>query len=107
MSDFTPAFPKPVKWSTGENRYDQSGKNPTNLSLFIPLESAYAFAQYLMNLADDPSRHKTGKIWDYATKSEVEVTGVYINGKGRDGQRGSFGTINPQAVTLSSEEPTF
>ena len=99
MNDFNPAFPKPVKWSTGENKYDQSGKNPVNLSLFIPLESAYAFAQYVMTLADDTTRHKTGKVWDYATKSEVEVPGIYVNGRGRDGARGSFGQINPQAAT--------
>lgn len=102
MSDFVPAFPKPVKWSTGENKYDQTGKNTTSLSLFVPLESAYAFAQYIMNLADDTTRHKTGKVWDYATKSEVEVPGIYVNGKGRDGARGSFGQINPQAATSPS-----
>lgn len=102
QSDFKAAFPRPVKWSTGENRYDQTGKNPTSLSLFVPIESAYAFAQYLINLADDESRHKTGKIWDYADRCEVEVPGIYVNGKGRDGAGGgSFGTINPQATPQS------
>lgn len=96
--DFKPAFPRPVKWSTGENRYDQTGKNPTSLSLFVPIESAYAFAQYLINLADDETRHKTGKVWDYEQRGEVEVQGIYVNGKGRDSSSGSFGTINPQAT---------
>lgn len=98
-SDFHPALPKPVKWSTGENRFDQTGKNPTSLSLFVPLESVHAFANYLMNLADDDSRHKSGKIWDYSAKAEVEVPGIYINGKGRDGRDGgAFGTINPAST---------
>ncbi|MEB3277046.1 MAG: hypothetical protein VKM92_08780 [Cyanobacteriota bacterium] len=100
--DFKPAFPRPVKWSTGENHYDQTGKNPTSLSLFVPIESAYAFAQYLINLADDETRHKTGKVWDYEQRGEVEVQGVYINGKGRDSANGSFGTINPPATKFSN-----
>ena len=103
QSDFKPAFPRPVKWSTGENRYDQTGKNPTTMSLFVPIESAYAFAQYLINLADDESRHKTGKVWDYADRCEVEVPGIYVNGKGRDGAGGfAFGTINPQATKFQN-----
>lgn len=97
-SDFKAALPKPVKWSTGENRYDQSGKQPRSLSLFIPRESAVAFAQYIINSADDPDRQKTGKIWDYEAKAEIEVEGFYINGKGREGQSGEFGTINPAST---------
>lgn len=104
MPDFNPALPKVVKWSTGENRYDQDGKAPTALSLFVPLESVHALANYLMDLAADDTRHKTGKIWDYEKRSEVEVQGIYINGKGRDGTNGSFGTINPASV-LSKEVP--
>lgn len=102
MTDFKPALPRPIKWSVGENRYDQTGKNPTSLSLFVPNESAYALAQYIMNSADDSSKHRTGKIWDYEAKSEVEVEGFYINGKGRDGAKGSFGTINPQSNATST-----
>lgn len=104
MADFAafdPAFPRPIKWSTGENRFEDRDKNPTTMSLFIPLESVHAFANYLMNLADDEERHKTGKVWDYETRSEVEVPGIYVNGKGRDGRDGSFGTINPKAVKVA------
>lgn len=97
-SDFKPALPKPVKWSTGENRYDTAGKQPRSISLFIPRESAVAFANYIINSADDPERQKTGKIWDYEAKAEVEVEGFYINGKGREGQSGDYGTINPAAT---------
>lgn len=95
MADFKAALPKPVKWSTGENRYDNGGKQPRSLSLFIPRESAAAFAQYIINSADDDDRQRTGKIWDYAKKEEVEVEGFYINGKGKEGRGGDFGTINP------------
>lgn len=103
MNDFHPALPRPLKWSTGENRYDQTGKNPTSMALFVPLESVHAFANYLMNLADDESRHKVAKLWDYEQKAEVEVTGIYVNGKGRDGRDGSFGTINPQSTKVDGK----
>ena len=98
MSDFNPALPKQVKWSVGENRFDQDGKNPKSLSLFIPLESATAFANYVNAVATDPDKIKKGKVWDYSLQTEVEVDGVYINGKGRDGQYGAFGSINPAAA---------
>jgi hypothetical protein len=102
MSDFKPALPRPVKWSTGENRYDTTGKQPTALSLFVPLEAANAFANYITNTAADSTKHKKGKIWDYENKSEIEVDGIYINGKGRDGNNGSFGTINPQSTNFAN-----
>ena len=105
MSDFQPALPKQVKWSVGENKYDQDGKNPKSLSLFVPLESATAFANYVNAVATDPERIRKGKVWDYDLQAEVEVDGIYINGKGRDGQYGSFGSINPVAVI--EEEPAF
>lgn len=96
-SDFKAALPIPLKWSTSDNRYDQTGKQPRALSLFIPRDSAVALAQYIMNSADDNERQKTGKVWDYDKKVEVEVEGFYINGKGREGNGGDFGTINPAA----------
>lgn len=105
-SDFKAALPKPVKWSTGENRYDQTGKQPRSLSLFIPRESAVAFANYIINSADDPERQKPGKIWDYEAKAEIEVEGFYINGKGREGQSGDYGTINPAATAGVPQPPS-
>lgn len=104
QSDFKAALPRAVKWSTGENRYDTAGKQPRSLNLFVPLESAYAFAQYIMNTAEDASRHKTGKVWDYEAKAEVEVQGFYINGKGREGNTGDYGTINPAAAATAAGE---
>jgi hypothetical protein len=96
-SDFKAALPKAIKWSTSENRYDSNGKQPRSLSLFIPRESAYALAQYIMNSADEADRQRTTKLWDYEKKAEVEVEGFYINGKGKEGRDGDFGTINPAA----------
>lgn len=98
MADFNPALPQPIKWSTGSNRYDQDGKTPRSISLFVPLDSIKALQQYLTDLAADIERHKPGKIWNYETKSEEQVTGVYINGKGREGSDGDYGTINPAVI---------
>ena len=49
-----------------------------------------------MSLGDTSEKIKTGKGWDFSKKEEVEVDVVWINGKGKDGQYGSFGNINPQ-----------
>ena len=98
MSDFNPALPVQLKWSVNENRFDDNGKNPLALSLFVPAESAFALAQLIMDSAEDSSKAKTAKVWDYETQTEKEVTGFYINGKGkpgRDGNGASFGNINP------------
>lgn len=96
-SEFKAALPKPVKWATGPNQYDNDGKQPRSMRLFVPCESAYAFAQYIINAAEDREKLRTGKIWDYDKNAEVEVEGFYINGKGRQGQDGEFGNINPVA----------
>ena len=101
MADFNPALPKQVKWSVGENKYDTDGKTPKSLSLFVPIESAEAFARYINATATDPDKIKKGKVWDYSLQAEVEVDGIYINGKGRDGQYGAFGSINPAAAAPS------
>ena len=105
MSDFNPALPVQLKWSVNENRFDDNGKNPLALSLFIPAESAFALAQLIMDSAEDSSKAKTAKVWDYETQTEKEVTGFYINGKGkpgRDGDRTSYGSINPAKPAHSS-----
>jgi hypothetical protein len=110
MSDFKAALPIPAKWSVRDNRFDQTGKNPRSLSIFVPAESAMALAQYIMNCADDASSYKTAKVWDYDQKCEVEVQGFYINGKGRDGaDGGSYGNINPASTKFANgpEETPF
>jgi hypothetical protein len=105
MADFNPALPIQLKWSVNENKFDDNGKNPLALSLFIPAESAFALAQLIMDSAEDQSKSKQAKVWDYTKNEEVEVQGFYINGKGkqgRDGDGSSFGNINPVA---KSNEP--
>ena len=115
---FQPALPYPIKWSTGENSYDEEGKFPQQLALAIPVESIPAFCDYLMSLGDNRDKVKTNRVWDFSKKEEVEVDVVWINGKGKEGQYGSFGNINPQKTeaqrrdqeirkTISSEEIPF
>ena len=94
MSDFIPALTHQIKWSVGENRFDESGKQPKQLSLFVSKESILEFASYLQRLAGETDRIKTGKIWDFTNKEEIEVDGFYLNGKGQSGQYGDFGSIN-------------
>jgi hypothetical protein len=105
MADFNPALPIQLKWSVNENKFDDNGKNPLALSLFIPAESAFALAQLIMDSAEDSAKTKTAKVWDYTKNEEVEVQGFYINGKGkqgRDGDRTSYGSINPAKPANSS-----
>ena len=105
MSDFNPALPVQLKWSVNENRFDDNGKNPLALSLFVPAESAFALAQLIMDSAEDSAKTKTAKVWDYTKNEEVDVQGFYINGKGRpgrDGDRTSYGSINPAKPANSS-----
>ena len=105
MADFNPALPIQLKWSVNENRFDDNGKNPLALSIFIPAESAFALAQLIMDSAEDSAKTKTAKVWDYTKNEEVEVQGFYINGKGkqgRDGDRTSYGSINPAKPANSS-----
>ena len=109
QSDFQAALPFPIKWSVNENKFDDNGKNPLALSIFIPAESAFAVAQLIMDSAEDQSKSNQAKVWDYETQTEREVTGFYINGKGkpgRDGDGSSFGNINPvaKANTVKVEE---
>ena len=105
MADFNPALPIQLKWSVNENKFDDNGKNPLALSLFIPAESAFALAQLIMDSAEDSAKTKTAKVWDYTKNEEVDVQGFYINGKGRpgrDGDRTSYGSINPAKPANSS-----
>ena len=94
--EFNPALKHPIKWQVSENRFDEDGKNPRQLSLAIPIESIPAFCDYLMSLGDNRDKVKTNRVWDFSKKEEVEVDVVWINAKGKDGTYGAFGNINPQ-----------
>ncbi len=105
MSDFNAALPQVIKWSVGENKFDEEGKNPKSLSLFVPTESITALSDHLMNLADQ--KQVTGKVWDFDNKCEVEVQGVYLNAKGKNGEFGDFGNINPASLASSGDNTPF
>jgi len=98
MADFVPALTHQIKWSVGENRFDTEGKQPKQLSLFVTKQSILELASHLTKLAGETDRIKTGKVWDFAKKEEVEVEGFYLNGKGQTGQYGDFGSINLQQI---------
>ncbi len=110
QSSFNAALPRVIKWSVGENRFaqddlDEQGqpKFPRSLSLFIPTESITALANHLMDLAD--RQQVPGKIWDYTNNEEIEVHGVYLNAKGKQGEYGDFGSLNPVALGGASAAP--
>ena len=96
---YEPALKHPIKWSVGENNFDDSDQNPKSLSLFIPVESIQDLTNHLMNLMDDSSKLKKGKVWDFENKEEIEVDGVYLNAKGKNGEYGDFGNINPKKIS--------
>ena len=100
---FDAALPHPIKWTVGENSYDEDGKFPQQLALAIPVESIPAFCDYLMSLGDTRDKIKTGKVWDFKNNEEVQVDVVWLNAKGKEGQYGSFGNINPQKTEAQRE----
>jgi len=106
MADqFKPALPLPVKFSTSENEYDDSEKFPKTMSLFVPLESIQPLCDHMIKKGD--TQLKTGKVWDYTKKEEVEVQGIYLNAKGKEGKYGDFGNINPKLIELSTDDMPF
>jgi len=104
-SEFVPAFPFPIKWSTGENTFDDSDRNPKTMGLAIPVESIPAVISHLMALEADTSKHKQGKVWSKENGEEKKPV-VYINGKGKESNDGygCFGNINPRKIEV---EPPF
>ena len=96
---FKAALPYPIKFSTSENEYEDQDKYPQKMSLFIPSESLTAFCEEIVKMQD--TKLKKGKVQDYSKKEEVEVDGIYINAKAKEGKYGLFGNIN-----LNFIEPT-
>ena len=105
MSDFIPATTHQIKWSVGENRFDKDGKQPKQMSIFISKDSILELSAYLQRLANESDRIKSGKVWDFTNKEEIEVDGFYLNGKGQSGQYGDFGSINLQQIPGSDANP--
>ena len=63
QNDFVPAFPYPIKWSIGDNTFDDSDKNPKAIGLAIAVDSIPGLINHLMALEADTSKHKQGKVW--------------------------------------------
>ena len=41
------------------------------------------------------SKLKPGKVYNYKTQQNEETQGIYLNFKGKQGDNGAFGNINP------------
>ncbi len=98
--NFELALPLPVSYSVQDNKFDNKDKFPKMAKFFIPIESAYDFAQHIMSLCDNEKYHKDGKVFDMNTGEQVETKGVVIWGKGKVGNfdqdgYGAFGSFNP------------
>ena len=102
MAEFKAALPAQIKWAVKENQFDEDGTNPKALSLFVPLQSIEALAAHLRAMATDSEKVKTGSVWDYSNKKAYEVQGIYLSAKGKDGEYGSFGNINPVSLAAAS-----
>ena len=104
-NDFVPAFPYPIKWSTGDNTFDDAEKNPKTIGLAIPVDSIAGLVNLLMALEADTSKHKQGKVWSKENGEEKKAV-VYLNGKGKESNDGygCFGNINPKKIEV---EPNF
>jgi|TARA_R100001594_G_scaffold69984_1_gene104280 hypothetical protein len=105
QSNFVPAFKYPIKWSVGDNTFDDSDKNPKTIGLAIAVESIPEVVSFLLALEGDTSKHKQGKVWS-KENGEEKKTVVYINGKGKESNDGygCFGNINPRKIEV---EPPF
>ena len=107
QSNFVPAFPYPIKWSTGDNTFDDAEKNPKTIGLAIPVDSIPGLINLLMALEADTSKHKQGKVWSKENGEEKKAV-VYLNGKGKESNDGygCFGNINPRKIERNTQ-PDF
>jgi len=78
MADFNPALPLPIKWSIGDDRFNEGQQV---LSLTIPVDSV-----------------------THLIEQKVKTKCVQIYSKAVDGQFGVFGNINPQKLEREVNE---
>ena len=107
QSNFVPAFTYPIKWSVGDNTFDDADKFPKTIGLAIPVKSIPGLIDLLMALEADTSKHKQGKVWSKENGEEKKPV-VYLNGKGMDGEDGysCFGSISPRKIE-NNTQPDF
>ena len=102
MADFNPALPLPIKWSIGDDRFNEGQQV---LSLTIPVDSVTYFIDHLQNLVDQKA--KEGEVYDFNKKEKIKTQCIQIYSKAMDGQYGVFGNINPQKLESVNEELPF
>ena len=102
MADFNPALPLPIKWSIGDDRFNEGQQV---LSLTIPVDSVTYFIDHLQNLVDQKA--KEGEVYDFNKKEKIKTQCVQIYSKAMDGPYGIFGNINPQKIESVDEELPF
>ena len=95
MADFNPALPLPIKWSIGDDRFNE-GQQVLSLTITIPVDSLNQFIDHLKALSY--TKQKQGEVYDFKKKEKVKTQCIYVNAKGMDGQYGLFGNINPQKI---------
>ena len=95
MADFNPALSLPLKWSIGEDRFNDDDEAKV-LTLTIPVASLDQFIDHLKALSY--TKQKQGEVYDFKKKEKVKTQCIYVNAKGLDGQYGLFGNINPQKI---------
>ena len=100
-AEFKAALPAQIKWTVKDNQFDEGGANPKALSLFVPLQSIEALAAHLRAMAADAEKVKTSSVWDYSSQKALEVQGVYLSAKGKEGEWGTFGNINPTLLAAA------
>ena len=98
MADFNPALSLPIKWSIGEDRFNDDDDAKV-LTLTIPVDSLNQFIDHLKALSY--TKQKQGEVYDFKKKEKVKTQCIYVNAKGMDGQYGLFGNINPQTVSYT------
>ena len=107
FSNFVPAFPFPIKWSVGDNTFDDADKFPKTIGLAIAVESIPGLIDLLMALEADTSKHKQGKVWSKENGEEKKPV-VYLNGKGMNSNDGygCYGNISPRKIERNTQ-PDF
>ena len=68
MPDFNPALKLPIKWSIGDNRFDDDDDSKV-LTLTIPVESLNEFIDHLKALSY--TKQKQGEVYDFKKKEKA------------------------------------
>ena len=68
MADFNPALPLPIKWSIGDDRFNEGQQV---LSLTIPVDSVTHLIEHLNTLVD--LKAKDGEVYDFNKKRKLKL----------------------------------